>query len=112
MNTPEQRAAYREVALAKQEGRWHPGTQCVRCGSTRYLHEHHEDYTKPLDTVCLCSTCHVRLHVEGKAEAKIAFANPDHVDLDSYRAYLLDQKAHERRIMEAQPWLPTKKEDL
>ena len=41
-----------------------PG-RCERCGARpprRLLHAHHPDYSKPLDVVWLCSTCHGREH--------------------------------------------------
>lgn len=31
---------------------------CHICGSTINVHAHHEDYSKPLDVIWLCDTCH------------------------------------------------------
>lgn len=36
--------------------------ECVRCGGTSYVVHHHPDYSKPLDTVFLCRSCHVKEH--------------------------------------------------
>jgi hypothetical protein len=35
---------------------------CARCGSTWKIERHHPDYSKPLNIVPLCHTCHVREH--------------------------------------------------
>lgn len=52
-----------KVRSALESGRLKKPTACTRCGSTRApLHAHHEDYTRPLDVVFLCSTCHGREH--------------------------------------------------
>lgn len=35
---------------------------CERCGSVNSLDKHHPDYSKPLEVVWLCKSCHLRLH--------------------------------------------------
>jgi transcriptional regulator with XRE-family HTH domain len=37
---------------------------CEKCGSTKRIHAHHEDYAKPLEVVWLCPGHHVRRHYE------------------------------------------------
>lgn len=38
------------------------GHQCSLCGSTENLERHHPDYSKPLEIVTLCESCHRRIH--------------------------------------------------
>lgn len=35
---------------------------CALCGSTKHVHGHHKDYSKPLAVTWLCAKCHHRLH--------------------------------------------------
>jgi hypothetical protein len=35
---------------------------CVDCGSSSNIHAHHEDYSKPLEVIWLCRTCHNKRH--------------------------------------------------
>lgn len=35
---------------------------CQQCQSSGPIHAHHEDYSKPLDVVWLCKTCHYTYH--------------------------------------------------
>jgi hypothetical protein len=39
-----------------------PGVDCQMCGATKDLQKHHPDYSKPLEVVILCRSCHERLH--------------------------------------------------
>lgn len=36
---------------------------CIKCGATKGIHAHHEDYSKPLDVIWLCTPCHSQHHV-------------------------------------------------
>lgn len=40
---------------------------CEQCGETEKTEAHHPDYTRPLDIVWLCRTCHRQLHIAYKA---------------------------------------------
>jgi len=35
---------------------------CRDCGTTEDIQGHHEDYSKPLDVIWLCRSCHRELH--------------------------------------------------
>src|ERR1700684_707359 len=37
---------------------------CEKCGATRTIHRHHEDYQQPLAIRFLCRRCHVARHKE------------------------------------------------
>lgn len=54
---PEARQAQIAVSVARRSGRLIPGP-CADCGSADNIHAHHEDYSKPLDVVWLCASCH------------------------------------------------------
>lgn len=63
LNTSPMRTVSREIWRAKREGRWHP-QPCERCGTTRNVVGHHEDYTRPLDITWLCRSHHQIRHAE------------------------------------------------
>lgn len=35
---------------------------CEKCGETEKIHAHHEDYSKPLEVIWLCSKHHKEIH--------------------------------------------------
>ena len=39
-------------------------TVCSKCNSTNKIYSHHEDYSKPLEVIWLCSKCHGERHRE------------------------------------------------
>jgi len=59
-NNPAVFAAYAAVAYAIRSGRL-TKLPCYNCGSKR-SQAHHPDYSKPLDVVWLCRTCHLAAH--------------------------------------------------
>ena len=62
-NNPEKRAAHYAVNNAVRDGRLEKPASCQVCGATpKRIEGHHEDYTKPLDVLWLCRTCHNDAH--------------------------------------------------
>lgn len=62
---PEKRAAHIILGNAVKNGKIVKPSKCVKCGRTpesRFLHGHHEDYTKPLDVEWICIWCHAAEH--------------------------------------------------
>jgi hypothetical protein len=47
---------------AVQQGIIKRPDSCSACGRKTRVHAHHEDYTKPLEVVWLCCSCHRRIH--------------------------------------------------
>jgi len=42
---------------------------CEVCGVTKYIHGHHDDYSKPLEVRWLCAKHHHRYHAKERYEA-------------------------------------------
>jgi hypothetical protein len=59
---PLKQAARSAVARAVRTGDLARPKSCVDCKAIVGLHAHHEDYSKPLDVVWVCSVCHGRRH--------------------------------------------------
>jgi len=57
---PERYQAKNEVSHAVRDGRLIK-QPCAMCGNIN-VEAHHEDYSKPLEVIWLCSDCHKKLH--------------------------------------------------
>ena len=49
---------------------------CAKCGATDHVHAHHEDYSRPLDIVWLCTAHHGERHREINEAARRAIKIP------------------------------------
>ena len=56
-----------KVRWAIQSGLLTRSQVCDECGSKNYVDAHHSDYSRPLDVVWLCRSCHKRLHSKGRS---------------------------------------------
>jgi hypothetical protein len=60
--------AHQQVSAAVRDGVLIAPNACELCGSARGdsplwgIHAHHEDYSRPLDVLWLCQSCHQRVH--------------------------------------------------
>ena len=60
--TDEKLYARGQVSNALAKGQLIRGEVCQLCGSKDRIQAHHNDYSKPLDVVWICHSCHQRLH--------------------------------------------------
>ena len=63
---PEKRRVHDRTMYAVETGKLIRPNQCSKCSKECKPHAHHEDYTKPLDVIWLCSQCHFYLHHQSK----------------------------------------------
>ena len=59
---PERRKARRAVSHAIRDGKLKRSLTCESCKEKKFVHGHHEDYSKPLDITWLCRGCHQKSH--------------------------------------------------
>ena len=60
----EKRRASSAVNDAVRYGKLIKPDACSKCGRVSRIHGHHPDYSKPLDVVWLCRSCHIAEHKE------------------------------------------------
>jgi lipopolysaccharide export LptBFGC system permease protein LptF len=53
---------YKDIAQKKARYLKNLSKECAQCGATEHLEKHHPDYSKPLEVIVLCASCHRRLH--------------------------------------------------
>jgi hypothetical protein len=63
--------ARRLVAQAIDNGVLKRPRECDQCGRGGMIHGHHEDYSKPLDVIWLCVSCHAKEHSGDKFLVKM-----------------------------------------
>lgn len=71
---PEKALAHAKVQNALRTGKL-TRQLCDRCGRPD-THAHHEDYSRPLDVVWLCLTCHTVLHADKRGRKQKAALLP------------------------------------
>jgi Zn finger protein HypA/HybF involved in hydrogenase expression len=55
--------AHKELWKAINKGEYdNQKVKCKKCGKTKNLRFHHEDYRKPFKTIILCQSCHSKRH--------------------------------------------------
>ena len=59
---PEAVVAHNKLKLLRRNGEWENAAECSECGVKTQTHAHHEDYSKPLEVVYLCRSCHKAIH--------------------------------------------------
>lgn len=70
---PIKRTARNKLYAAVRDGKIVKPPECQICSaSDEVLHGHHEDYTKPLDVIWVCTGCHAFIHAYWRAQERIA----------------------------------------
>jgi hypothetical protein len=59
---PEKRRCHERTMYAVEKGRLIRPNQCSKCKKSCTPHAHHEDHSKHLEVIWLCSQCHFYLH--------------------------------------------------
>ena len=59
---PEKDKARSMLNRAVKSGKIHKPLYCSSCEGDKHLEAHHTDYSKPLEVLWLCRSCHVELH--------------------------------------------------
>ena len=59
---PEKQIVRNMLNNAVKSGKVHKPVFCSSCEGDKHLEAHHTDYTKPLEVLWLCRSCHVDLH--------------------------------------------------
>ena len=68
---PEKYKARQKLNKAVQRGKIHKPLYCSSCDSDKHLEAHHTDYSKPLEVMWLCRTCHRELHNKMREQSRI-----------------------------------------
>lgn len=61
---PEKYKARSAVQNAIRDGRLEKPEKCSCCGEETRIHGHHDDYSRPLEVIWLCTLCHKQRHKE------------------------------------------------
>jgi len=66
---PEKYKARKVLNHVIEKGRISKPKTCSVCGKTGRVEGHHEDYSKPLEVIWLCSQCHIDIHTNKKTDS-------------------------------------------
>lgn len=69
---PLKRAARVAVGNAVRDGKLTPPNNCQVCAEPCKPHGHHDDYTKPLEVLWVCTPCHALIHAYWRAKKRTA----------------------------------------
>lgn len=69
---PVKRSARVVLGNALRDGRIKRAPECEICSVSGDLHGHHEDYSKPLEVLWVCSGCHAFIHKYWRAQERAA----------------------------------------
>lgn len=69
---PQKRAARVALGNAVRDGRLLRSPECEVCAVSCDTHGHHEDYSKPLDVIWVCTACHALIHAYWRAQERLA----------------------------------------
>jgi hypothetical protein len=69
---PVKRAARVAVGNAVRDGRIPRPPACEICQAHCDTHAHHDDYTRPLDVIWVCTACHALIHAYWRAQERRA----------------------------------------
>lgn len=69
---PQKRAARVALGNALRDGGVRKPPECEVCAVSGDLHGHHEDYSKPLDVIWVCTACHAFIHAYWRAQERQA----------------------------------------
>jgi hypothetical protein len=69
---PLKRAARVAVGNAVRDGKLLRPPECQVCAVACEPHGHHEDYSRPLDVIWVCTACHAFIHAYWRAQERIA----------------------------------------
>lgn len=62
VQNPEKSRAHQLINKHVRSGKIQRPEACTSCGRVGHLEGHHEDYSRPLDVIWLCSPCHRAKH--------------------------------------------------
>ena len=73
---PEKIKAQNAIDYLIRSGKLIRPTVCPTCSIETFIEAHHTDYTKPLEIVWVCASCHKRLHFYNSSPSKAVINAP------------------------------------